>query len=456
MLLLIAYGAIGSLPLWLAEGEVEGFWRRLSNGLAMVAFALLAVQFLLSGRIQAITGRVGIDVIMHFHQLAAKVITVALLIHPVLYVIPVMLDDPSAAGSRLIGMFGADAYASGVLAWAILLALTATAILRNWLPVPYEAWRLSHGLGACALAMSGLHHATSVGSYSAVITMAQLWIVLVALTLGVIVYHYVVKPWQLSQRPYYVSRVTQLAEGQWGVTLWPAKLQPIGIFTRGLPARITKPIPFEAGQFAWITIGVTPFILSDHPLSIASAPADRPRFRFVIKEMGDFTKLIGQIPVGTRAYIDGPYGTFTLSRAEAALPRGQAARGLAFIACGVGVAPILSLLRDRKAAGDKRPMRLLYGNRAASQIVAREELAVMETECDFRVRHVVSEPPIDWAGGVGVLDAATVAQWIDWPDAAEWIYFVCGPKPMLDQVERALIAKGVAPARIITERFQYD
>ena len=456
LLLLIAYGVIGSLPLWLADAAIVGFWRRLSSGLAMVAFALLAVQFILSGRIRAVTGRVGIDVIMHFHQLAAKVITLALLIHPLLYVVPTLLSDPLTAGEQLIGMIASGAFASGVLAWVILLGLTATAVLRHWLPLPYEAWRLSHGLGAAALAIAGLHHAVSVGSYSAAVTMAQLWIVLVALTLAVIAYIYVVKPWQLSKRPYYVSHVFRIAEGMWSVTLWPAKLQPIGVFTRGLQATITPAIPFQAGQFAWVTIGITPFTLSDHPLSIASAPGDRPRFRFVVKELGDFSKALGKIAVGTRAYIDGPYGTFTLAQAEAALPSGQSARGLAFIAGGVGIAPILSLLRDRKAAGEHRPMRLLYGNRAASQIVARDELAALETECDFRVRHVVSEPPLDWPGGTGVLDAATVEGWLDWPDAAEWIYFVCGPIAMMDQVERTLIAKGVPPARIMSERFQYD
>ena len=456
VLLLIGYGLIGSLPLWLAGAEVDGFWRRFSSGLAMVAFALLTVQFLLSGRIGAITGRVGIDVIMHFHQLAAKVITVALLLHPLIYVLPLLFSDPLAAGERLSGMLGNGAFASGVLAWAILLGLTGTAILRNWLPVPYETWRLSHGLGAAALAIAGFHHAISVGSFSAAITMAQLWIVMVGLALGIMVYLYLVKPWQLSQRPYYVSHVSRVADGMWSVTLWPAKLQPIGVFTRGLPSKITQAIPFEAGQFAWVSIGASPFIFSDHPLSITSAPGDRPRFRFVIKELGDFSKSLGKIPVGTRAYIDGPYGTFTLSRAEAALPSGKSARGLAFIAGGVGIAPILSLLRDRKAAGEPRPMRLLYGNRVASQIVAREELAALETGRDFRTRHVVSEPPIDWDGGVGQLDAATVEDWIDWPDAADWIYFICGPIAMLDQVEGALIAKGVPPARIISERFQYD
>jgi predicted ferric reductase len=329
-------------------------------------------------------------------------------------------------------------------------------MLRDSLPVPYEAWRISHGFAACALAAAGLHHAVNVGAYSDDITLAQLWIVMVALTFAIVGYLYLVKPWQLSQRPYYVSHVLRLGEGLWGVTLWPAKLQPIGLFSRGLNPKVTEAMPFDAGQFAWVTIGVSPFLLSDHPLSIASAPGDRPRFKFVIKETGDFSKSLGQIPVGTPAYLDGPYGRFTLSAAEAALPKGQRAAGLAFIADGVGIAPILSLLRDRLAAGEQQPMRLLYGNRSPSQIVYRDELAAMEAALDFRVRHVVSEPPFEWSGGTGELDGATVDGWIDWPDPAAWIYFVCGPTAMMDAVERALIARGVPARRIVTERFKYD
>lgn len=454
--LVFLYLLIGSLPLLLAQEQVGGFWRKLASGMAMVAFALLAVQFVLSGRLAAITGRIKIDALMQFHRTAAKVITVALLVHPVLYVVPVASHDPIAALDQLVQMFTNGAFASGVLAWVLLLGLTVIAMLRTWLPVPYEAWRISHGFAACALAATGLHHTVNVGSYSDDIMLAQLWIVMVALTFAIVGYLYFVKPWHVAQRPYYVSHVLRLGEGLWGVTLWPAKLQPVGLFARGLKPKVTQAMAFEAGQFAWVTIGISPFVLSDHPLSIASAPGDRPRFKFVVKEVGDFSKSLGRIPVGTQAYIDGPYGHFTLSAAEAASPKAKHAAGLAFIAGGIGIAPILSLLRDRQAAGEKRPMRLIYGNRSAAQIVYREELTAMESAMDFRVHHVVGEPPYEWSGGVGVIDDTAVDEWLDWPDPGAWIYFVCGPKAMMDAVERALIARGVPATHIVTERFRYD
>lgn len=38
----------------------------------------------------------------------------------------------------------------------------------------------------------------------------------------------------------------------------------------------------------------------------------------------------------------------------------------------------------------------------------------------------------------------------------EWLFFVCGPPPMMNSVERALLARGIPQSRIVSERFRYD
>jgi predicted ferric reductase len=98
--------------------------------------------------------------------------------------------------------------------------------------------------------------------------------------------------------------------------------------------------------------------LTEHPFSISSAPVDRPRITFTIKESGDFTSRIRTIAPGTRAYLHGPHGNFTLT--------GRATKGIVFIAGGVGFAPIMGMLRQLKAA---HPLRLIYGNRVETQIL---------------------------------------------------------------------------------------
>ena len=72
--LLALYLGIALAPLLLAliAGKpARNAWRELSAGLAMMGFAMLLMEFVLSGRLRGISGRVGIDVTMRVHQLAA-------------------------------------------------------------------------------------------------------------------------------------------------------------------------------------------------------------------------------------------------------------------------------------------------------------------------------------------------------------------------------------------------
>ena len=459
-LLIGAYLAIGTLPLWLAwgeEGPAGGFWRALSNGMAMVAFALLCVQFFISGRIRWVAGRFGVDRLMLFHQLAARVITVALLVHPLLYVLQSLQRDGfAAAAETAAAMLANPALTSGLTAWVLLVVVMALALLRDWLRLRYETWRITHGLGAAAIVCAGLHHTITVGSHSEELALAQVWIVLGVLALGALAYLYIVRPWQLGQQPFYISNVTRVGDKLWSVTLWPAKLKPVGLFAAAAKPRVTAPIAYEAGQFAYVTLGASPFVMADHPFSIASAPDGTSKLKFLIKEAGDFTNAVGSLKPHTRAYVDGPFGAFTLRAGEEAAGGADKVAGLAFIAGGVGIAPILSLLRDAHGRGETRPLRLLAGNRIAGQIVYGEEMDGWAAARDFRARHVLQNPPIDWPGGVGVLDETTVSGWIDWPQPESWLYFVCGPRAMREAAERVLLARGVPPARIISETLRYE
>src|SRR5690606_5100396 len=126
LVLLLLYVILGLAPLLLAAlqgGPGGGFLRAFSSGLAMIGFAMLLAQFLLSGRFRRVSGRVGIDVTMRFHQLAARVALVFLLVHPVLLVLPALADGPGAALARLSGMFGSPGLRPGVVAWGVLVGM---------------------------------------------------------------------------------------------------------------------------------------------------------------------------------------------------------------------------------------------------------------------------------------------------------------------------------------------
>ena len=433
--LVVGYVAIALVPLILAalQGRApRGFWRELSTALVMIGFVALLLQFLLSGRFREISGRVGIDSIMRFHQLIAWSALVLVILHPLLYAMPRLLTGGvGEAATSLVRMFGSQGLRSGVIAWVLLLLLVPLAAWRDSIPARYELWRLSHGIGALAIAGLGLHHTLRVGSYSDGAWLAGFWTLLTGIAVLALAHVYLLKPILQLSAPWRVIRNRKVADRTWEVAVQPE--------SGAAP-------PFRAGQFVWLNLGHSPFSLVEHPFSISSAPVERPHLAFTIKESGDFTNRIGEIAPGTRAYVDGPHGAFT--------PAGRRPRPIVFIAGGVGFAPVIGMLRQLASEHHPHPVRLIYGNRVETQILYRDEIESFSDQLDFRADLVLSEPPPGWTGRTGELTPDVLRACLqDAPRAA--LYFLCGPVPMMDVVESALLDMGVPAADIVSERFRY-
>ena len=434
--LLAGYLALALAPLGLAYAQglqPRGFWDEFSSALAMVAFAMLLMEFVLSGRFRGVSGRIGIDLTMRFHQLIARTLTAFVLVHPFLYATPLNRPLPWDASGRFTLGLDAASIATGIVAWLLLAILVVLGIARDKLPYSYEAWRLSHGLGAAVIAVAGAHHAIEAGRYSGQPTLEAYWLGMVGIALLTLLAVYVVTPLLQLRHPYRVVSVEKAALKTWSLVIEPIRGQAMN---------------FEAGQFVWLTLGRTPFAITEHPFSISSCPVERPRLGFTIKEAGDFTDTIGSLQPGTRAYVDGPHGNVTLS--------GRAVSGLTLIAGGVGIAPIMSILRQLRAERDPRPIKLVYGNRVAEQILYRSELDEMTQDLRLDLHLVLSEPPPSWDGPVGLLDGPVLARVLDDATAADWLYVVCGPAPMIDEIEDSLEALGVPMRQIVSEKFSYD
>jgi len=434
--LLIAYVFLSLLPLGL--GALRGLsmrpWRdELATGLALVGFSMLLLEFVLSGRFQWVSGRVGIDVTMRFHQLIGRIVAVFIIVHPFLYSLPMSGPLPwDPTGLTTLNLSGM-ALATGAVAWLLLPTLVVISIFRRETEFSYETWRLIHGIGAASIALLSLLHALDTGRYSADPLLAGFWLFLTAAALATLLHVYLIRPWLLKRQPYRVTSVERIASKSWELVIEPENGQAID---------------FKPGQFVWLTVGHSPFSLVEHPFSIASCPTDRPRVEFMIKEAGDFTDRIGSIPVGTRAYIDGPHGALFV-------PEGHSA-GITFIAGGVGLAPIMSMLRQLRADRDERPLRLVYGNRVEGQIMYRSELDDMEKELNLRITHVVSEPPEGWQGETGMVHEALIHSLMDADDCNERLYVVCGPPAMIDEIAAVLHRLDVPRTRILDEKFSYD
>jgi len=434
--LIALYAGVLLAPLALAWAQElpPRHWRdELSSGLALVAFSGVLVEFLLSGRFRTISGRIGIDATMHVHQLMARAFTLFILVHPFLYVTPFMNRPlPWDETARYTLGLTTATFITGLIAWVALMVMVVFAIFREQRSGSYEGWRAAHGFAAVVIAGFGAHHTLEAGRYSAHPSLWWFWIALLAVAGLTLVWVYLVKPLRQLRQPYAVQSIKPIGQRIWELNIAPQK----------------TPLDFAAGQFVWLNVGHSPFSMAENPFSIASAPANEDRLSFVIKEAGDFTSRIGGIEPGTRCYLDGPHGHLVIPGSEAP--------GIALIAGGVGIAPVLSILRQLRHEGDERPMVLLYGNRVREQIVYGDELGEMRNDLNLQVEYALAEPPEDWQGHRGVIDAALLRTFLDRPDAKAWRYIICGPQPMIEGVEKTLLSFGVSSGNVISEQFYYD
>jgi predicted ferric reductase len=433
--MLAAYALLVALPValgWWLIGPARPWMEEASSAIAMMATAALLLEFLLSGRFRVISAGIGMDRSLRWHQMFAQVLTIAALLHPVFYSSPfgAAFDRPDDPTGALVLGLDAAALISGTLAWLLLGLLTLTAIRRDDLPYRYEVWRVSHGLGAALLAGFALHHAISAGRYSGVPALMAYWACLLALALGSLVAVYLLRPWRLASRPWRIAGLERVGDRLWSLTL-----EPDG----------HAGLAYRAGQFAWLRLNCSAFSVREHPFSIASAPADGKALRFLIKEVGDFTRQIGALPIGARAFVDGPHGALCLE--------GRQEPGIFMMAGGAGLAPMLSLLRDAAARGETRPITLLYGNRHEGQIMAAAELAVLAQRLRLDLRHVLQEPPPGWTGFTGMMTPALIQAEAARAAREGWIFLLCGPGPMIRAAHRGLAALGVPRRRILEERF---
>ena len=432
--LVVIYVGLTALPLVLAAFAYPLKSRpvadEVASALGLVAFALLLVEFLVSGRYRWVSGRLGNERTLRIHRGVAYTMVAIIALHPFLYAAPGGRPWPWFSGSNPALGLGNLSLATALAAWILVVVLVLTAIDHRALPLRYEIWRGLHTGGAVLVAALVAVHAFTAGGYSTGPALAMFWsLLLAAATMSVILIHGI-RPWQQRRSPYTVASVDRVGAQTWALRLAPR------------PSRDNwGAMRFRPGQFAWLKLGGQVFGAREHPFSISTAPRDDQTIGFTIKEKGDFTGGIGDVEVGTAAFVDGPHGHFVPDDAE--IPT-------VYIAGGVGIGPVLSHLRAFRAERDRRPLTLIYGCHTPAYIAERAELDALTAALDLTVHYVVRYPDADWCGRIGSIDRVLLDACLPLGDRSLRRYFVCGPEPMMAAVRKILKRLGVASERIIT------
>jgi predicted ferric reductase len=426
----VLYLAVALAPLLVIviEGRPEqrDFWTEFGVALGFVSLAMMAMQSALTARISKVSATIGQDTLLQFHRQAGLVAFALLVGHPVLLVLAEADNwaflDPRPNPLRAVAL------------WTVLIAfpgLLLTSLWRQQLRLPYEWWRLGHGVVAVLLVLIGLAHIFQVSYYLASPWQRGLWLVLGAGSVGFVVSVRLLSPWRAARAPYRVAEVRPLADATWSLTL---------------SSETGRALQFRPGQFAFVTFSDSAYSLEQHPFSVASGSHVEDQLEFAVKELGDFTSTIGEVPEGSRAFVDGPYGGMTLS-ADAV--------GLFAVAGGIGISPVISMIRTVAATGPRMPIVLVYANNRESDAAFADELDALSRDLgdEMLVIHVLNTPPEGWEGHIGVITPAMLGEVLPEEDRDRWQYVVCGPPPMMEVAERSLLDHGVPLERIDSERF---
>jgi ferredoxin-NADP reductase len=123
-----------------------------------------------------------------------------------------------------------------------------------------------------------------------------------------------------------------------------------------------------------------------------------------------------------------------------------------FVAGGIGIAPIRSMLLTMRDREDARDAILFYAAHDASRLVFAGELDALAAVLRLRVVYVFEAPPPGWSGERGHITRELLRRHLP-AQFRRYHYYVCGPVGMMDAVEASLTSLGVPSAAVETERF---
>ncbi len=412
-------------------GDGSSLLSQLSVGMGLLATSLLVCAVVLPSRVRSLTRTLGIDGVLGIHRFVGLAVTLLVGLHIILVV------AAKPANMALFDVLHAPNRARAAVGATVALgALVALTVLRRRLRQRYEVWRWMHlALAGSVLVLSALH-IWWLNHLIRDTAMRALFTVLAVAALGVLGYRWLWLPIYGPRREYVVREVRPETS-----TVSTLVLEP----RRDGHQRGYRTLEFAPGQFAWLRLN--PSVgAQEHPFTIASSAHLGLWTEFTIRHSGDFTSELRRLQPGSPVWVDGPHGAFTLDL--------RRSTGLVMIAGGVGITPMMSMLRTLAHRRDRRPHRLVVVARTLDELLFRAELSRLQQKLNLTVIELLRQPPPSWSGASGAVDEDLLTALLPGTFRRNQLdYYLCGPPAMVTDVLTVLDGLDVPLPRIHTEQF---
>ena len=220
-----------------------------------------------------------------------------------------------------------------------------------------------------------------------------------------------------------------------------------------IPPELREAFRFRAGQHLTLKAEIGGEEVRRN-YSLCTAPDDQD-WMVTVKRIagGVFSNWVGDhLKAGDVVDVMPPHGSFTTEFDP------KASRRYVGFAGGSGITPVISLIKTALKQEPESRFTLLYGNRDSSSVIFLDALADLKDRYmgRFELYHFLAEEAGDVDLFNGMLDQAmcghAIEQLVGDPTGVD-AWFICGPGPMMDAAESALLERNVARDRIHIERF---
>ena len=227
---------------------------------------------------------------------------------------------------------------------------------------------------------------------------------------------------------------------------------PIGASAKCIRLKTGQAIPFAPGQFMMIRCEMKEdeeFKIRDgkkpvqqRAFSVSSSPLNTEYLELTVKptEHAFFSDyLVRKVSAGHPFFVSGPFGHFFYT---------DEMQDIVLLGAGSGIAPLIGIMRyirDKRLAAKAH---LIYSNKTEQDILWRKEIEELSGE---NISHLFTLTQQQWEGMMGRIDAAMIREHVH--DST--VFFLCGPMPFVQEMEKILAIEFHVPKERIKKEI-YD
>jgi predicted ferric reductase len=403
---------------------VYGAVLSLSRLAALMGTYLSVIGIFLIARIPAVEKSIGHDQLVIWHRNLGPWSLYLIGAHFLLVVVGYAGQDQMSLAREIWRMLNDFAWMWWALAGFVLMVMAGiTSYKKARAKYSYETWWMLHVLTYGAVASAFMHQIQNGQMFIEHPLNRAYWIGLYAvMAFSVVLWRFALPVARSLRHGLRVESIIQESPGVYSVIMKGRNLVKLGA---------------EGGQFfEWRFLTRGHFLVA-HPYSLSAAPTAR-YLRITVKSLGDHSTSLAAVKVGTRVFVEGPYGAFRAGQATKAR--------VVLIGGGIGVTPVRALLDEFK---DSVQIDFIYRASREEDLALKGELDQIAAQSGgfTRVHYMVGsrrEHPMDAAHLLSVV-----------PTVRQSDIYICGPKPLVTAVVDAARELGMSADRVHHEEFEF-